>query len=425
MVTGGTRGIGAAICHSLAAQGAAVAAGYGRDRERAEAFQAELSKDEIPVSIHQGNIGSAEDCRRTVQEVIDHHGRLDILVNNAGITSDKTIFKMTDEDWYKVLAVNLSGAFFMSRAALEHMIERGTGRIINISSIIGQTGNIGQTNYAASKSGLFGLTTSLAKEAAFALKKADKLDGNEVGLTVNTVAPGFIETEMLDDRAREGPGPHPRPGAAGAPGAPARGRARRALPGCRRRRLHHRPGLGRQRRPGHVAPMGDDDIRALAAGAFARFNEREDHNAFFDAYDPDVVLHGYPAGLQGRDGLRAFHEALWEAFPDAHLTVEDLVVEADRAALRYRLQGTHSGELPRRRPDRSWLRRGGPDAAATGGRARGGGVAQPDRAGDPAPARSRPGQRAARGSRTCGASAPLGVGRGGRSATGRARGGPR
>ena len=192
MVTGGTRGIGAAICHSLAAQGAAVAAGYGRDRERAEAFQAELSKEEIPVSIHQGNVGSADDCRRTVQEVIDHHGRLDILVNNAGITSDKTIFKMTDEDWYKVLAVNLSGAFFMSRAALEHMIERGSGRIINISSIIGQT------NYAASKSGLFGLTTSLAKEAAFALKKADKLDGNEVGLTVNTVAPGFIETEMLE-----------------------------------------------------------------------------------------------------------------------------------------------------------------------------------------------------------------------------------
>jgi NAD(P)-dependent dehydrogenase (short-subunit alcohol dehydrogenase family) len=198
MVTGGTRGIGAAICHSLAAQGAAVAAGYGRDRERAEAFQADLSKNEIPVSIHQGNVASADDCRRTVQEVIDHHGRLDVLVNNAGITADHTILKMTDEDWHKVLAVNLSGAFFMSRAALVHMIERGTGRIINISSIIGQTGNIGQTNYAASKSGLFGLTTSLAKEAAFALKKADKLDDNLVGLTVNAVAPGFIETEMLD-----------------------------------------------------------------------------------------------------------------------------------------------------------------------------------------------------------------------------------
>ena len=133
-----------------------------------------------------------------MQEVIDHHGRLDILVNNAGITSDKTVFKMTDEDWQKVLDVNLSGAFFMSRAALEHMIERGSGRIINISSIIGQTGNIGQANYAASKSGLFGLTTSLAKEAAFALKRAEKLDGNDVGITVNTVAPGFIETEMLD-----------------------------------------------------------------------------------------------------------------------------------------------------------------------------------------------------------------------------------
>ena len=89
--------------------------------------------------------------------------------------------------------------------------------------------------------------------------------------------------------------------------------------------------------------MGDDDVRALAASAFARFNEREDRDAFFDAYHPDVVLHGYPGALQGRDGLRAFHEALWEAFPDARLTVEDLVVETDRAALRYRLQGTHSG----------------------------------------------------------------------------------
>jgi predicted ester cyclase len=89
--------------------------------------------------------------------------------------------------------------------------------------------------------------------------------------------------------------------------------------------------------------MGDEDIRALAAGAFARFNEREDRAAFFDAYHPDVVLHGYPGALQGLDGLRAFHEALWEAFPDARLTVEDLVVEGDRVALRYRLQGTHRG----------------------------------------------------------------------------------
>ena len=89
--------------------------------------------------------------------------------------------------------------------------------------------------------------------------------------------------------------------------------------------------------------MAADDIRTLAADAFARFNEGGDHAAFFDAYAPEVVLHGYPAGLQGHDGLRIFHEALWEAFPDARLTIEDLVVEGDRAALRYRLQGTHRG----------------------------------------------------------------------------------
>jgi len=89
--------------------------------------------------------------------------------------------------------------------------------------------------------------------------------------------------------------------------------------------------------------MGDDDIRALAARAFARFNERENRDAFFDAYHPDVALHGYPGALQGLDGLRRFHHALWEAFPDARLTVEDLVVEDDRVALRYRLQGTHRG----------------------------------------------------------------------------------
>jgi NAD(P)-dependent dehydrogenase (short-subunit alcohol dehydrogenase family) len=104
---------------------------------------------------------------------------------------------MSDEDWQKVLDVNLSGAFYLSKAALEHMVERGTGRIINISSIIGQTGNIGQSNYAASKSGLFGLTMTFAKEAAFALGKAGKLEGNDVAITVNAIAPGFIETDML------------------------------------------------------------------------------------------------------------------------------------------------------------------------------------------------------------------------------------
>ena len=197
-VTGGTRGIGAAICHSLAEQGADVAAGYGRDRDAAESFIGKLMDEGLKGSIHQGNVGSAEDCRRTVAEVIDEHGRLDILVNNAGITIDKTVLKMTDEDWYKVIAVNLSGAFFMSQAVLPHMIERGSGRIVNISSIIGETGNIGQANYAASKSGLFGLTKTLALEAARELGRAGKLEDDGIGVTVNTVAPGFIETEMLE-----------------------------------------------------------------------------------------------------------------------------------------------------------------------------------------------------------------------------------
>jgi NAD(P)-dependent dehydrogenase (short-subunit alcohol dehydrogenase family) len=197
-VTGGTRGIGAAISRSFAEQGAVVAAGYGSDTEHARDFQSSLAAEGVESSLHQGNVGSADDCRRTVRDVIEQHGRLDVLVNNAGITIDKTILKMTDEDWYKVLAVNLSGAFFMSQAALPHMIERGSGRIINISSIIGETGNIGQANYAASKSGLFGLTKTMAREAAFALEKAGKLDEDGIGLTINTVAPGFIATEMLE-----------------------------------------------------------------------------------------------------------------------------------------------------------------------------------------------------------------------------------
>jgi acetoacetyl-CoA reductase/3-oxoacyl-[acyl-carrier protein] reductase len=198
LVTGGTRGIGAAICRSLANQGASVAAGYSRNQEKAKAFKADLEHIGAQASIHQGNVASAEDCKRTLHEVVDQHGRLDILVNNAGITSDSSILKMADDDWYKVLAVNLSGAFFMSQAALEHMLDRGSGRIVNISSIVGQIGNIGQTNYAASKSGMFGLTTSLAREAAFSLQKSGKADPHGIGVTVNAVAPGFIETEMLE-----------------------------------------------------------------------------------------------------------------------------------------------------------------------------------------------------------------------------------
>jgi NAD(P)-dependent dehydrogenase (short-subunit alcohol dehydrogenase family) len=198
LVTGGTRGIGAAISHRLAADGAHVAAGYWRQHEPAEKFMASMS-EEYPgtITVHHGNIGEADDCRRVVSEVIEQHGRLDILVNNAGITVDRTVHKMVDEDWQRVISINLSGAFFVAQAALEHMMERGTGRIINVSSVIGETGNIGQANYAASKSGLFGLTKSLARESVFMLQRAGRPPGDGIGLTVNGVTPGYIATDML------------------------------------------------------------------------------------------------------------------------------------------------------------------------------------------------------------------------------------
>ena len=199
LVTGGTGGIGAAICCRLADEGASIAAGYWRQHERAEKFQAAMSADHPHqlFTLHEGNIGLADDCRRVVHDVIEQHGRLDVLVNNAGIAIDRTVAKMSDEDWLRVISVNLSGAFFIAQAALEHMIERGSGRIINVSSVIGETGNIGQVNYAASKSGLFGLTKSLAKEAIFQLNRAKRPVGDGIGVTVNTVTPGFVATDML------------------------------------------------------------------------------------------------------------------------------------------------------------------------------------------------------------------------------------
>ena len=136
--------------------------------------------------MHQGRVDKPEDCERVVAEVMQRFGRIDFLVNNAGITVDKTVRKMTFDDWHNVLNVNLFGAFAMTKAVLEHMIERGSGRIVNISSVIGETGNVGQANYAASKAGLFGLTKSLALEMA------------RRGITVNVVAPGFIGTEMVE-----------------------------------------------------------------------------------------------------------------------------------------------------------------------------------------------------------------------------------
>jgi NAD(P)-dependent dehydrogenase (short-subunit alcohol dehydrogenase family) len=185
LVTGGARGIGEAITATLAASGITVAAGYSRDEDAAQRLIAKLTSAGCNVSVHQGNVGEPADCERVVNEVVERHGHIDYLVNNAGINVDRTVRKMSVDDWHAVLRVNLSGAFYMAKAVLEHMLARGVGRIVNISSVIGETGSVGQANYAASKSGLFGFTKSLALECA------------RKGITVNCVAPGFIDTDMV------------------------------------------------------------------------------------------------------------------------------------------------------------------------------------------------------------------------------------
>ena len=186
LVTGGTRGIGRAITFALAENGVHVAASYLSNKVSAGAARDEALAAGGSVSIHQMDVGDPDDCVRYVNEVIERYGHVDYLINNAGINVDRTIRRMTIEDWHKVMRINISGCFYMVKAVVEHMIERKSGRIVNISSIIGETGNVGQANYATAKSGMFGLSKSLALELA---KK---------GITVNCVAPGFISTEMLD-----------------------------------------------------------------------------------------------------------------------------------------------------------------------------------------------------------------------------------
>ena len=196
LVTGGTRGIGAAICRHLAAQGAVVAAEFAHNQERADELRQAIEADGGTLSLHHGDIGDWDDCQRVIKEVIDEHGRLDILVNNAGVTVDKPVWKMSKDDWHKVVHVNLSGAFYMTKPAIEHMIGRGSGRIIFISSVTGEIGNIGQANYTAAKAGEFGLAKTLAREAALALRLAGNLEKG-IGLTVNCITPGLIETDMV------------------------------------------------------------------------------------------------------------------------------------------------------------------------------------------------------------------------------------
>ena len=180
MVTGGTRGIGRAICERLKADGFKVAAGYSGNEEAAAACARELG-----VMVVKGNVGQFDDCARAVASVESELGPVDVLVNNAGITRDGFFHKMTPQQWYEVIRVNMDSVFNMTRQVIEGMRERGYGRIVNISSINGQKGQVGQTNYSAAKAGMIGFTKALALENA---KK---------GITVNCIAPGYIDTEMV------------------------------------------------------------------------------------------------------------------------------------------------------------------------------------------------------------------------------------
>ena len=179
-VTGGTRGIGRAIVERLKNDGFEVAAGYSGNEAAAQACASELG-----VMVVKGNVGSFEDCGRAVELVTAELGPIEVLVNNAGITRDGVFHKMTPEQWSEVIRVNMDSVFNMTRHVIEGMRDRGWGRVINISSINGQKGQMGQTNYSAAKAGVIGFTKALALENA------------RKGVTVNCIAPGYIDTEMV------------------------------------------------------------------------------------------------------------------------------------------------------------------------------------------------------------------------------------
>ena len=187
LVTGGSRGIGRAIVNAMADAGADVAFTYHTSaREAAEALATSLSTVKgIRCRAYQANVASGEEMQAVVKQVEADLGSITILVNNAGITRDKSFLKMTKNMWDEVMRVNLDGVFYTTQLVAQDMVGAGWGRIINISSIVGQTGNFGQANYAATKGAVISFTESLARELA------------RKGVTVNAVAPGFIETDMV------------------------------------------------------------------------------------------------------------------------------------------------------------------------------------------------------------------------------------
>ncbi|MER2000644.1 MAG: 3-oxoacyl-[acyl-carrier-protein] reductase [Lysinibacillus sp.] len=185
VVTGGSRGIGAEIAKVLARNGALVAINYQNSSEKADSVVREIEQEGGTAFAFKADVMAADNVHNFIEEVIKRYGQIDILINNAGITRDKTFRKMSIQEWEEVINVNLNSVYKTTSEVINHMLEKKYGRIINISSIIGQSGGFGQTNYSASKAGLLGFTKSLALETA------------KNGITVNAICPGFIETEMV------------------------------------------------------------------------------------------------------------------------------------------------------------------------------------------------------------------------------------
>jgi 3-oxoacyl-(acyl-carrier-protein) reductase len=186
LVTGGSRGIGRAIVTAMANAGSDVAFTYATSKEAAEALASSIVAEKgVRCRGYQANVASSEEMQGVIQQVIQEFGPITILVNNAGITRDKSFLKMTKSMWDEVMRVNLDGVFYTTQLVAQDMVGAGWGRIVNISSIVGQTGNFGQANYAATKGAIISFTESLARELA------------RKGITVNAVAPGFVETDMV------------------------------------------------------------------------------------------------------------------------------------------------------------------------------------------------------------------------------------